>query len=110
MIWQKGDLVYIPSNTRLSKFNWDSMDIDVDGQPMSMGVDWQEKLDEPSHAIVLDKQSVLNMRRLFIPNRGFWYVDMKDIYEPRRKQNGEATRSCARERDAHRRARQACCA
>jgi len=101
MMWQKGDLVYIPSNAKLNKLNWESMDYDNEGVAMSMGVDLQKGLETPSLGIVLDHESIMDMRKLFIPNTGFWYVSNRDIYEPRRKENDQVQRSCTGDRHAH---------
>ena len=92
MMWGKGDLVYIPSNTRLSHPDWHTVDYDEDGNVLSATTSLTRGLKNPNYGIVLDHEPFLGMRKLFIPNEGWWYVQDKDIYEPRRKQN-EISRS-----------------
>ena len=99
MMWQKGDLVYIPSRAKLAKLNWDSLDCDENGEPYSLTMNTQQPLEKPSFGIVLDHVEVMDMRKLFIANVGYWYVSNRDIYEPRRSDD-KIQRSSTGDRDA----------
>jgi hypothetical protein len=82
-MWRKGDLVYIPSNTRLRRYVYDPIDTSAPSNTT------MQRLSKPSLGVVAsDIDQVIGMRYVFITDLdGLWYVEEKNIYEWKRTEN-----------------------
>jgi|GEM_PF-5363193 len=90
-MYKKGDLVYIPADTALEK----------EQNATAYFSENYSRLEVPSLGVIIEDWHTYGLQKLFIPNKGFWYVNPRNIYESKtRREINEISSSRANEQYA----------